>query len=42
MKATGLTCFLLVLSSGLIANAARTLKGGKCAIVGLDVALSAL
>lgn len=41
MKATGQTCFLLMLSSGLVANAVRTLKGGKRTIVGLDMALSA-
>ena len=41
MKATGLTCFLLMLSSGLVANAVRTLKGGKCTVLGLDIAPSA-
>lgn len=43
MKATGLTCFILMLSSSLVANAVRTLKGGTCTIVlvGLDMALSA-
>ncbi len=41
MKASGLTCFLLMLSSGLVVDAVRTLKGGKCTIVGLDIALSA-